>query len=82
LVRLSTDPVGEIFLKKPTNLFNPHPQPLSQLWERGAKQGRINVSRIRQQHLQLNITKYFLGQRISVLLKLQTSLIKVYKNLI
>ena len=45
-----TDPVGEIFLNKPRSCFRPHPQPLSQLWERGAKHGRIRVSRIRQQH--------------------------------
>ncbi|NEQ84210.1 MAG: hypothetical protein F6K26_29750 [Moorea sp. SIO2I5] len=33
---LMGDAVGEIFLNKPRSPISPHPQPLSQPWERGA----------------------------------------------
>ena len=54
------DTVGEIYRNKPTNPCSPHPQPLSQVWERGAKHGRIRVSRIHQQD------HSFIGNKLSV----------------
>ncbi|NER92071.1 MULTISPECIES: hypothetical protein [unclassified Moorena] len=41
--------LAKYFANLPRSPISPHPQPLSQPWERGADYGRIRVSRIRQQ---------------------------------
>ncbi|NEO68704.1 MAG: hypothetical protein F6K52_04240 [Moorea sp. SIO3H5] len=49
-VRYGTMLLAKYFVNIPRSPISPHPQPLSQPWERGADYGRIRVSRIRQQH--------------------------------